>query len=67
MKNEDFTINELGDCYDLFLKKYPNLQIHLSIISENLKISKESHNLEIWYDKIIDYILMMIPKLNFNN
>lgn len=52
----------MNDYYDKFLEKYPDLQIHLSIISEELKNSKKIYDIEDWQQKILDYIQFQ----NFN-
>lgn len=41
--------------YNNFLDKYPDLQIHLSIISEQQKELQKSFDLEDWKDRIRDY------------
>lgn len=52
----------MNDYYDKFLEKYPDLQVHLSILSEELKNSKKIYDIEDWQRKILDYIQFQ----NFN-
>lgn len=45
----------MDNYYNNFLDKYPDLQIHLSIISEQQKELQKSFDLEDWKQRILEY------------
>lgn len=45
----------MDNYYNKFLDKYPDLQIHLSIISKQQKELQKSFDLEDWKQKILEY------------
>lgn len=49
------SLKSMTDCYNNFLNKYPDLLIHLSIISERLKESGSNFSLIDWSDEIYKY------------